>query len=130
MIRKLVYVLIALCISFFVMHDAKGHAAADAVDFDAQQEQVLVASLTDFYISEVSHEQTPARPSNISVPVPARTIQANRTSNTNRTNQFCGKSDISQKRLYSYFVDNEACLLPFGFTDLSDHFHSLRKLII
>lgn len=130
MIRKLVYVLIALCISFFAMHDAKGHAAADAVDFAAQQEQVLVASLTDFYISEVSHEQTPARPSNISVPVPARTIQANRTSNTSRINSLCGKSDVSQKRLYSYVYNNEAFLLPFGFTDLSDHFHSLRKLII
>ena len=149
MIRKLTYVLIALCVSFFAMHIADGavanHAqtgdAWDAATLVGHQDQLSDASLTDFYISEVAPKQTPARPSNLSVPNPARTIQANgtlrtgsfqahRTSNSNRTTALCGKSESSQKRLYSIVKDNKASLLPFGFTDLSDHFLSLCKLII
>ena len=149
MIRKLTYVLIALCVSFFAMHIAKGAVATLAQTKDAwdagtlvgYQDQLSDASLSDFYISEVAPKQTAARPSNVSVPNPARTIQsngtlrtgspqANRTSNSNRTTALCCKSESSQKRLYSIVTDNKARLIPFGFTDLSDHFFSLCKLII
>ena len=146
MIRKLTYVLIALCVSFFAMHIADGAVANPAQTWDAatlvgHQDQLSDASLTDFYISEVAPKQTPARPSNVSVPNPARTIQANGTlrtgspqaggtSNSNRITALCGKSETSQKRLYSIVTDNKARLLPFGFTDRSDHFLSLCKLII
>ena len=152
MIRKLTYVLVALCVSFFAMHIADGAvagiaqavAAYDSATYAeqcAQQNQLQTASLSDYYISEVAPKQTAARPSNVSVPSPARTIQANGTlrtgspqtggtSNTNRTTALSGKSESSQKRLYSIVTDNKARLLPFGFTDLSDHFFSLCKLII
>ena len=149
MIRKLTYVLVALCISFFAMHIADGAVANlaqtgdawDAASLLRHQDQSSETTLTDFYISEVAPKQTPARPSNVSVPNPARTIQANGTlrtgspqaggtSNSNRITALCGKSETSQKRLYSIVTDNKARLLPFGFTDLSDHFLSLCKLII
>ena len=123
---------------------AQAVAAYDSATYAeqcAQQEQLQTASLSDYYISEVAPKQTAARPSNVSVPSPARTIQANGTlrtgspqtggtSNTNRTTALSGKSESSQKRLYSIVTDNKARLLPFGFTDLSDHFFSLCKLII
>ena len=149
MIRKLTYVLIALCVSFFAMHIANGAVADlaqtrdawDGATLEGHQDKLSDASLTDFCISEVAPKQTPARPSNVSVPNPARTIQANGTlrtgssqaggtSNSNRTTALCGKSESAQKRLYSIVTDNKARLLPFGFTDLSDHFLSLCKLII
>ena len=152
MIRKLTYGLIALCVSFFAIHIADGAVASIAhavaiydsasyADQCAQKEQLQTAALSDCYISEVAPKQTAARPSNVSVPSPARTIQANRifrtgsiqangASSSNRTTALCGKSESSQKRLYSIVTDNKARLLPFGFTDLSDHFFSLCKLII
>ena len=152
MIRKLTYVLIALCISFFAMHIADGAVAGIAqvvATYDsasyaeqcAQKEQLQTAALSDCYISEVAPKQTAARPSNVSVPSPARTIQANGTfnsgstqangtSSSNRTTALSVKSETAQKRLYSIVTDNKARLLPFGFTDLSDHFLSLCKLII
>ena len=149
MIRKLTYVFVAVCISLFAMHVAndatanlaKTESAWDTASQVGHQDQLSEAALTDFYISEVSPKQTAARPLNVSVPSPARTIQANgtvrtgstqtgRTGSSNRTGALCGKSDISQKRICSVVSDNEARLLPFGFTDLSDHFLSLCKLII
>ena len=152
MIRKLTYVLVALCVSFFARHIADGAvagiaqavAAYDSATYAeqcAQQNQLQTASLSDYYISEVAPKQTAARPSNVSVPSPARTIQANGTfssgstrangtSSSNRTTALSVKSETAQKRLYSIVTDNKARLLPFGFTDLSDHFLSLCKLII
>lgn len=122
MIRKLIYVLIASCISFFAVHDAE--------EFTVEYNQEQITSVSNFYISEVSHEQTPARPSNINVPSPIRTTQANRTSTITRFQSLSGRSDTTHKSLFSFVSHNKAHLLPFGFTDLSDHFISLCRLVI
>lgn len=120
MMRKLIYVLIASCISLIAVHDAH--------EISAGHNQEKITSISNFYISEVSHEQSPARPSNINVPSPVRTIQANRTKTITRFQSFC--NETIQKSLFSFICENKAHLLPLGFTDLSDHFISLCRLVI
>ena len=122
MIRKLIYVLIASCISYIAVHDDK--------EFTVEHNPEQITSVSNYYLSEFSHEQTAARPTNINVPSPVRTIQANRTKTLTRFQSFCGRSDTIQKRLFSFVCYKKANLLPFGFTDLSDHFISLCRLVI
>ena len=118
--KTLIYAILTLCISFMTMHDQKSIVPEGGTSY---------SSYTEYCISEFSHEQSPARPSNIAVPSIARTIQGNRNSDSSSSFNLACRTENSLAHGF-YIISRQKALLSTGYTDISAFFISLCKLLI
>lgn len=121
--KTLIYAILTLCISFLTMHDQKYIIKENVTAHSTYTEY------SDYCISEFSHEQSPARPSNIAVPSIARTVQGNRSNESSSTFSLACRTDNSPARRF-HIISRQKALLSSGYTDISAFFISLCKLII
>ena len=119
----LIYAILTLCISFLTMHDQK------YIIPESGTTQSSYTEYTDYCISEFSHKQCPARPSNIAVPSIARTVQANRNNESSSTFSLACRTEHSLAHVF-FTIRRQKALLSSGYTDISAFFISLCKLII
>ena len=118
--KTLIYAILTLCISFMTMHDQKSIV---------QESGTSYSSYTEYCISEFSHEQSPARPSNIAVPSIASTVQRNRRTASSSTFNHACRTEHSLAHGF-YIISRQKALLSTGYTDISAFFISLCKLLI
>ncbi|MBQ3207686.1 MAG: hypothetical protein IJB38_06765 [Bacteroidales bacterium] len=121
--KTLIYAILTLCISFLTMHDQK------YIIPESGTTQSSYTEYTDYCISEFSHKQCPARPSNIAVPSIARTVQGNRSNESSSSFNHACRTDNSPARRF-HIISRQKALLSSGYTDISAFFISLCKLII
>lgn len=121
--KTLIYSILTLCISLLIMHDQK------YIIPESGTTQSSYTEYTDYCISEFSHEQSPARPSNIAVPSIARTAQGNRSNESSSSFNHACRTENSLSHVF-LTIKRQKALLPSGYTDISTFFISLCKLLI
>lgn len=116
--------LLLLCISFLTMHDV----SVQHVDADLEEISFVIS---DYTLSEYSHEQSASRPTNISVPSFVRTGSAGRHSSNSSGSTLAGLK--SENQSVSWLVALRylnTSLLAAGFSDSRSILLSLCRLLI
>lgn len=122
--KNLIYMILLLCISFLTMHDV-------SVQHMEKGSEEISFTVSDYTLSEYSHEQSASRPTNISVPSFVRTGSAGRNSSNSSGNGLCGlKSENQPLSWLEALKYLNTPLLTAGFSDSRSFLLSLCRLII
>lgn len=124
--KNLFYMLLFLCISFLTMHDVSVQHEHAETDFDE-----ISFVVSDYTLSEFSHEQSASRPTNISVPTFVRTASASRyNSNSSGNGQTCLKAESMTLSWLKSLKYLEYSFHSSGFSDSRRFLLSLCRLTI
>ena len=116
--------LLLLCISFLAMHDA-------SVQHEVTDLEEISFAISDYTLSEYSHEQSASRPTNISVPSFVRTGSASRHSSNSSGGGLAGlKSENQPLSRLETLKHLNTPLLSAGFSDSRSILLSLCRLLI